>query len=471
MDVCTLGLPCFLLLISALFVLTVSSTQKCVPQDMPDMVIDINQAVASGARFTEPLSVMSVEECLSACCMQLDMGGDLDCNFLVFDARKGRGLQNCYIFHCPTQDSCPLVPSLGVLSYSLWSEPSHPENPVPDREPHNPKTSDRNKVQTPPRKISVSAESGQLYPNLKKDSAAIASQGLANHYAKEQPADSSRSITSQLLRLADRIDQHLERMESEDNVRVHHPIPATQTTALPIRGEVKNVPAKLVKPDRVAYRKPEDLKIYFPTVATTLAGAASSKASLRLGTAAPQPVPHTKVSAILPPAAPQDVGGVKKVLGADVKSTKMPRSENATNSVTPKAADHPLPLTEVQAIATVPTKHPQMVTHPAPLQTSAWKGMKPSMKTNHQPPAGDKDKTPLTPPPTQQGPPRIADSAWTGSTLPSLEDKSGLVAALVFGVLFLMVVIGLVSRKVSEARRRHRYTKLDYLINGMYVDT
>ncbi|XP_041441845.1 uncharacterized protein LOC108704378 isoform X2 [Xenopus laevis] len=52
-----------------------------------------------------------------------------------------------------------------------------------------------------------------------------------------------------------------------------------------------------------------------------------------------------------------------------------------------------------------------------------------------------------------------------------LEERYGLVAALLFGVVFLLVVIGLVGRKVSQVQRRYQYNKVDYLINGMYVDT
>lgn len=438
MDVCTLGLLCALLLVTA------SGFQKCVPEFIPDMVIDISQAVALGARFTDPLRVTSVEECLSACCMQQDQGGDRDCNLLVFDTRKGPGLQNCYIFHCPTLNSCPLAPAVGVLSYSFWSEPSHPGKQDPDRGQPHPKSSDRGKVG----KTSSSANSDQ---NNKKPSAVIASQGSAKHSAKDEAADASKSIATQLLHLADKMDQHLEKMESksgasEDDLQGHYPSPTTAiapTTAAAVHREVKKLPdIKAVKPGRVTYEKLEDLKTYFPTEVARSTGTSPSRSVPRLSTASPQPVTRTKAGPAVAPAASQEGSGGKKV-SSPAKSSDL-TSPKKVHTEGPKLH---------------PTGPHQRVTHPAPVRTSPWRG--------------DEGETPERALPEShptQEPAVNLEEAPRGA-LPSIEDKSGLVAALVFGMLFLLVVIGLVSRKVSEARRRHRYTKLDYLINGMYVDT
>ncbi|KAM8819940.1 MANSC domain-containing protein 1 [Eudromia elegans] len=51
-----------------------------------------------------------------------------------------------------------------------------------------------------------------------------------------------------------------------------------------------------------------------------------------------------------------------------------------------------------------------------------------------------------------------------------LGEKSGLVAALFLGVTFLLSVIVLTGKKVHESLQKRRYTRLDYLINGMYAD-
>ncbi|XP_061438487.1 MANSC domain-containing protein 1 [Rhineura floridana] len=49
-------------------------------------------------------------------------------------------------------------------------------------------------------------------------------------------------------------------------------------------------------------------------------------------------------------------------------------------------------------------------------------------------------------------------------------DKSILTAALLFGVIFLLLVTVMVGRKMLESFWQRRYTRLDYLINGMYAN-
>lgn len=462
MDFCTLGLP-YLLTLSALFLVTVSMSAPCISQTFPNMVIDISQAVARGARFTDPLSVFSVEECLSACCMPLAMGGDPDCNLIVFDARKEPGLQNCYIFHCPTLDDCPLVPSPGVLSYSRWSEPSPPGDL--DQGLQKLKPGDGSQAHSS-RKTSGStshptalAVSWPLDPNLQKPSAALVSQGSARHSAVKEPAASPRTP---LLHPPDAAHHHLEKMESEDLF----PTAFRPTT---LHGEVRNVApnAEAGPPGRAAYKGPQDLNISFPAATSVPGGIVPNRT--KLSTTAPPSAPRAKAGLRVPPTASQDGGGASKVPSSDVHTAKLPGNAHGDRIGKPKN-DRPLPHTQVPALRTPQTKQPQMATRPAPGQISPW--------TNGQLSTADRGRTSETPPRTQPEPAvpledahNHADSARSGGALPSLEDRSGLVAALVFGMLFLIVVIGLVSRKVSEVRRRHRYTKLDYLINGMYVDT
>lgn len=53
-------------------------------------------------------------------------------------------------------------------------------------------------------------------------------------------------------------------------------------------------------------------------------------------------------------------------------------------------------------------------------------------------------------------------------SLPS--EKWLLIGTLLFGVLFLTVGLVLLGRMLLESLRRKRYSRLDYLINGIYVD-
>lgn len=52
-----------------------------------------------------------------------------------------------------------------------------------------------------------------------------------------------------------------------------------------------------------------------------------------------------------------------------------------------------------------------------------------------------------------------------------LVDKSLLLAVLLFGTFFLITVIVLFLMQAYESYRKKDYTQVDYLINGMYVDS
>ncbi|XP_051886381.1 MANSC domain-containing protein 1 [Pristis pectinata] len=51
-----------------------------------------------------------------------------------------------------------------------------------------------------------------------------------------------------------------------------------------------------------------------------------------------------------------------------------------------------------------------------------------------------------------------------------METKGGLIAALLFGLLFLTIVVIVLSKQVIESFNRRHYTKMDFLMDGMYVD-
>lgn len=66
--------------------------------------------------------------------------------------------------------------------------------------------------------------------------------------------------------------------------------------------------------------------------------------------------------------------------------------------------------------------------------------------------------------------PPDSEGLLRGKGVFELGEKSSLVAALFFGVIFLLLVIVLTGKKVHESLQKRHYTRLDYLINGMYAD-
>lgn len=64
----------------------------------------------------------------------------------------------------------------------------------------------------------------------------------------------------------------------------------------------------------------------------------------------------------------------------------------------------------------------------------------------------------------------LSEGVLRGKGVFHIGEKSSLVAALFFGVMFLLLVIVLTGKKIHESLQKRHYTRLDYLINGMYAD-
>lgn len=64
----------------------------------------------------------------------------------------------------------------------------------------------------------------------------------------------------------------------------------------------------------------------------------------------------------------------------------------------------------------------------------------------------------------------LSEGVLGGRGVFQLGEKSSLVAALFFGMMFLLLVIVLTGKKIHESLQKRHYTRLDYLINGMYAD-
>ncbi|XP_063785335.1 MANSC domain-containing protein 1 [Pseudophryne corroboree] len=597
-------------LLSVLLWATPSATQKCDIQPMANLVINISEAVSRGTRFTDPINVAGPQECVSACCTQLVGAGDRPCNLAVYDGRKNHSRQNCYLFHCPRLDSCPMSPRQGVLSYSLWKENSD-SDPAEGHLHQTLSSSRQNKTLSSARKKPGSAP--QPPGSAKGDSddapgpqdltgkklSSELSLGEVNEVkppAKVEASDTPERIASQLLHLAADIDKRLEKIESKSQAAkvsdssLQAPDafptdtePALQTTIISMHGEPKRLPSDAKKAKAtVKEKQPMAVEVHHPTQAPRTPDFVPARTSHRPVTVAPKPIPHTKANLI---ATPQDTIGANKVPSSDVKSKVLtghhgtnpsniavrttaeyvkighpkthretpapdvvhpktqperpipdivhPKTHKVTpapdivqpkisipNLVHPKT--HPkIPISDIvhQEIPIPDTVHPKthketpspglihpktypdipipdivhrtrtplLVTRPAVLRTPPSKASQHTLTHEGHPSTNGKDKAPEqtlpepnSSPPQDPSPPAVRleeapiklDSlgALPGGKSPS-DDRSGLVAALIFGVVFLIVVIGLVSRKVSEARQRHQYTKLDYLINGMYVDT
>ncbi|KAK9526060.1 hypothetical protein VZT92_016715 [Zoarces viviparus] len=122
-----------LLLLLLMTSLPVSSVEPetCSSRQRQSAIVIVRQALnrtttAMGARV-----VRSERDCVLACCSE-DVKPGAKCNMAVFNANKHGGEDNCFLFHCQTEQDCPLMKAQdGINTYNIYKGLIHPTTTTP----------------------------------------------------------------------------------------------------------------------------------------------------------------------------------------------------------------------------------------------------------------------------------------------------------------------------------------------------
>lgn len=119
--------------------------ETCFFRQHQSVTVNVRQASNRTATATQARVVGSQQDCVHACCSAvLKTGGNgcstsreqnvtpfitclrlsfqvAKCNMAVFNANKKEGEENCFLFHCQTDQDCPLRKALnGVSTYNIY---------------------------------------------------------------------------------------------------------------------------------------------------------------------------------------------------------------------------------------------------------------------------------------------------------------------------------------------------------------
>ncbi|NXA60065.1 MANS1 protein, partial [Mohoua ochrocephala] len=413
-------------------------SQECSAEKMDNSIIDIDLSLPRGVQGAEPLRVPSA--------------GDKKCNLIIFHAARTSTHPNCYLFYCPSTEACPMKPATGLVSYKITTVIHAPED----------------------KSIKTENFSSNEY-SLPLDAGTITSHSQNIH--QNGTAGSQQSVFHQASELLSHISKHL------DNMEFHTVFPesqrAKQSESLDLISRQKGINLPPNTPSAVPAGNPT---ASFPTAAqagapetsstsltplpTSSAQLESRTTSLHPGAAKPTTIPPT-TAASPPAAATGDKPGVP-VTSVAVTHVSLSKPTNSASTSTTKQV----------------TTNSRSVTAPPGLRTSA---MAPeptvvfSSDTSHvtllsfpgfilssdSPTSSQNDLRGYDPPGSESS---LSEGVLRGKGVFQLGEKSSLVAALVFGVIFLLLVIVLTGKKIHESLQKRHYTRLDYLINGMYAD-
>ncbi|NWX88768.1 MANS1 protein, partial [Nothoprocta pentlandii] len=417
-----------------------SRSQHCSVERMDDTIIDVNLALSRGVRATEPLYASSPGACARACCSGKALPGDKKCNLMIFDARRTSTHPNCYLFYCPSAAACPTKPAMGLVSYKITRDIQAPED--------------------------TSFKSGYSLSFRAGDFTSRSPTSHLNHTAALQQSDfhPTPELPNHVAKQVDRNEFNTDSLKIQDQ---EHP---EGLDSIP-RQKVNNL---------------------LPPKASFTAGNGNPSASVPM-TQPSVPEAGDATTAPLPTDVPRLPSSTRSLPTA-AKPAALTTTTTTTTVAFPPSAEPGSPAAR-PAAARVPLSSSRTTT-----TTAKWVTTNGSAGPSRRGP-----DTPWTPAAVSSSDTSHVTLLSSDLTLPSNEslgafqntpqgfelsgsrsyflegllrrenvirlgEKSGLVAALFFGLIFLLLVIVLTGKKVHESLQKRRYTRLDYLINGMYAD-
>ncbi|NWW63026.1 MANS1 protein, partial [Ifrita kowaldi] len=425
-------------------------SQECSAEKMENSIIDIELSLPRGVRGAEPLRVPSAGACARACCSGHRLAGDKECNLIIFYAARTSTHPNCYLFYCPSPEACPMKPATGLVTYKITRDIHAPED----------------------KPIKAENFSSNEY-SLPLDAGTIISHSQNIH--QNHTASSQQSVFHQASELLNHIGKHL------DNMEFHTVLPespsAKESESLDLLSRQKgiNVPPNTASAVPVGNPTasfsattqagaPKTGTASLPPLPTSAAQLESPTTSLHPGAVEPTTTPST--TAASPSAAA--TGAKPGVPVISVAATDVPLSQPTNSASTTKQ------VTTNSRSATTPSRlrTPAMAPEPTVVSSSHASHVTllsfPGFTLSSDSPASSQNDLRGSDPSDSES--SLSEGVLRGKGVFQLGEKSSLVAALLFGVIFLLLVIVLTGKKIHESLQKRHYTRLDYLINGMYAD-
>ncbi|CAK7299589.1 MANSC domain-containing protein 1 [Vulpes lagopus] len=491
--------------------LRLSSSQNCPTKSLEDVVIDIQSSLSKGIRGNEPIRTLTQEDCINSCCSTKNITGDKACNLMIFDTRKTARQPNCYLFFCPSEEACPLKPAKGLMTYRIIREfltVARTNSPSPELTREDSLIRGQSSRRIPP---TTPAVTGYSKPTDSFWRDAFSQKlGSSDHLEKLVKIGQASTLFPVYKEKG-----HPQSSQPVSKQKIAHPLPKHVTT-LPATVTIASLPTTSAPP-----------KPAFASLPTTSAPPKPAFASLPTTSAPPKPAFASLPTTSAPPkpafASLPTTSAPPKPAFASLPTTSAPPKPQTTNApLIPSMTSEPEVATSALSLALgksqPPTSLLSTILTSAAVTPKARQATAAVSNTISEAPMDWKSppetvpfrEISILPSDTEaaSNPPTLSLSAvdFSATTLPTSnvdfsatnkaasqkdekakpggsslnsvpESQHGLpfekwllVGTLLFGVLFLAIGLVLLGRMFSESLHRRRYSRLDYLINGIYVD-
>ncbi|XP_069719444.1 MANSC domain-containing protein 1 [Phaenicophaeus curvirostris] len=425
---------------------------ECAAEPLRDALVDINLSLPRGVRGAEPVFAPSPEACVRACCSGDKPPGDKKCNLVIFDIRRTNAHPNCYLFYCPSTEACPMKPATGFVSYKITRDTHALEDTTfksEDFSSHG---------------YSLPSDDGAFisHSQTTQQNRTAASQQPVFHQASELLKHMAKQLDKSEVHTVFAESQRAEHPETLDSIPRQKVINLWSNTSSTV--QIGNTSASFRTTQSSVPEPSSTTPSPLPTSTTRLQFRTTS---VPAGSVRPTAV--TTTTAIFLRTA--DARAKPGIPPATITATHVPRfspttsaststtkqvTTNSRSATTPSGLRTPAILLEPTVVSSNGTSHVTLLSFP---------GVTLSASDSSTAPQNDSQGYD-----TSDLESYLPENVLRGKGVIQLGEKNSLVAALFFGVIFLLLVIALTGKKIHESLQKRHYTRLDYLINGIYAD-
>ncbi|CAH1251050.1 MANSC4 [Branchiostoma lanceolatum] len=480
------GLLLLLLIIGAASAAELVQYGQCSLNFTDGKIINLRKSKElGGAVFLSSFSSDSLEDCSHSCCN--DTAGQ--CSVAVY--HNDKNMDNCYHINCPNPQTCVYQDlagyTLAIISRGIPQAEAlggtATEKPAVTTKTASTKSLEVNVI--PQERVFPEKQEETTTTKLTTEQPSTAAQQETT--AAEQPG------TGQKISATEQSNPGSEQHTTEQPVPGTHrqtdkPNPASTQQQQQTSTKLTTITRTTTTPKPLAthtFTQKQTTKTTTTTVdgktatkvhkivPTTQASKTSELAAQEVKQTTPTTVPTQKPTTKVPTVTPTNPPPTEKPSPSPVPSTKpSATSSRKTQAVTVNTNPSP-EATSAQTKASSTGKSPDVTA--ADTQPHTTPTSKPAAATTKQLMPGNtsKDDQALTQaslvPQGSLGP-QVAHRNESMSAANKLGKSSygSLIVAMCFGLLFLFAVVVVVGKRWYESWQRRHYSKIDYLINGMY---
>ncbi|NWH77022.1 MANS1 protein, partial [Piaya cayana] len=423
--------------------------RECSAEQLRDALVDINLSLPRGVRGAEPVFAASPEACVRACCSGEKPPGDKKCNLAIFDIRRTSAHPNCYLFYCPSTEACPMKPATGFVSYKITRDTRALEDTTFKSEDFS------------SHEYSLPSDDGAFisHSQTTQQNGTATLQQSVFHQASQLLNDMAKQLDKSGVHPVFPESQRAEHPETLDSIPRQKVINLWSNTSSTVR--IGNTSASFLTtqssvPDpsstTLSPLPTSTIRVESRTTSVLAAGGRPTAVTTTTATFL-----HTANARAKPGIPPATITATHVPLFSPTTSTSSSTTKqvttNSRSATTPSGLRTPAIL-EPTVVSSNDTSHVTLLSFPGVTLSASDSSTAPQNDSQGY------DTSNLD----------VPENVLRGKGVIQLGEKTSLVAALLFGVIFLLLVIALTGKKIHESLQKRHYTRLDYLINGIYAD-